>query len=422
MLFRVHGHGLLLAVALGCTPAPSAGTDEHPPPNALPPAAAEPSATPLSPAQPEATSDVIGLPGFGEVAEHCPPPAGSIRDGYTELRRCASAGLGLPAPEVIDLDRFVNRFRYGHERARERPCTLITEIASLPWSHAGALLYVAVDAEPGVETKLKLRFHKQAGVTRELGHMPADARGVRLYQITPSEPVGESARLAQVDLRCKGEDGQRPTLRRATVRSATQTWARASADFRWAAGVAALAMVLAEDPDMRAIPVGRFAKLARSAASPDPDGRRAEHLELVDSLNRVGVYRTALRADPHGHLPHGDPRLRRIPVTLVGGVSPAGPLARAARSLFSARHDEFLACYELGLGRDAQTGGRFRVQLELATDGHVRSVVLDQARGGRGLEDPQLNACLRSSFADWSLPASDVAGVDALELTLTLYR
>jgi hypothetical protein len=26
------------------------------------------------------------------------------------------------------------------------------------------------------------------------------------------------------------------------------------------------------------------------------------------------------------------------------------------------------------------------------------------------------------SFADWSLPASDVAGVDALELTLTLYR
>ena len=89
-------------------------------------------------------------------------------------------------------------------------------------------------------------------------------------------------------LRWKEPEGEKSALREFTVRDATTAFDAASADFQFAAAVAAFGMTLRGSAHRGSSSFELAAELARAGlVRGDPDGRRAEFLGLVETARAI---------------------------------------------------------------------------------------------------------------------------------------
>ncbi len=100
---------------------------------------------------------------------------------------------------------------------------------------------------------------------------------------TPSSTVVPSTpdELLTVKLRYKQPDGDTSQLIEQPVVDRGVPYAQASADFKFAASVAAFGMILRHSPSVGTTTLDAIAELAVEGKGPDPQGHRAEFIDLV---------------------------------------------------------------------------------------------------------------------------------------------
>jgi Ca-activated chloride channel family protein len=105
------------------------------------------------------------------------------------------------------------------------------------------------------------------------------------YQKEPdAKPVVKSELKDEaflVKMRHKKPDSDTSTLREMPVKDVTKEYAKASEDFQFSAAVAGFAMLLRDSQYKGSANYGLVQELAQSAMSHDPNGYRAEFVELV---------------------------------------------------------------------------------------------------------------------------------------------
>jgi Ca-activated chloride channel family protein len=106
--------------------------------------------------------------------------------------------------------------------------------------------------------------------------------GTKASTAPPTPPPGDPSReMLTVKLRWKEPAGATSTKREFPFTDGGADYAKASADFRFAAAVAAFALVLKESPHRGTATLEAVAELATDGLAFDPGGYRAEFLDLV---------------------------------------------------------------------------------------------------------------------------------------------
>jgi len=116
------------------------------------------------------------------------------------------------------------------------------------------------------------------------GHdVPAAEVDPLRYQQPPAIAEGSefADELLMVKLRYKAPDGDTSTLIEHPVTDAQQDFTAMSEDFRFAASVAAFGMILRGSPYSGAATLDGVIEAANAARGDDPDGYRAEFVQLV---------------------------------------------------------------------------------------------------------------------------------------------
>jgi Ca-activated chloride channel family protein len=131
---------------------------------------------------------------------------------------------------------------------------------------------------------------------------------------TPREMANEE--LMTVKLRYKQPESHVSQLMTSAVPSAHGRFGAASADFRFAASVAAFGMVLRDSKHRGDVNLDAVSEIATAALGPDRRGYRREFLELIQAARRL----RGEPVEPIGAAP--DPTIRRGHVT----AAPAAPL------------------------------------------------------------------------------------------------
>ncbi len=105
------------------------------------------------------------------------------------------------------------------------------------------------------------------------------------YQKEPEPKVAVKSDLKDeafiVKMRHKKPDSNTSTLRELPVKNGTKEYAKASEDFQFSAAVAGFAMLLKNSPYKGSANYGLVLELAQSAVSHDPNGYRAEFIDMV---------------------------------------------------------------------------------------------------------------------------------------------
>ncbi|MCE9637687.1 MAG: von Willebrand factor type A domain-containing protein [Planctomycetes bacterium] len=104
---------------------------------------------------------------------------------------------------------------------------------------------------------------------------------LRYQRNTETTSAAHSNELLVVKLRWKLPEGDKSTYREIPVTDSGATYARASADFKFAAAVAGFGMILRGSPNRGNATLDSVMELATDALDFDPDGRRAEFVDLV---------------------------------------------------------------------------------------------------------------------------------------------
>jgi len=104
---------------------------------------------------------------------------------------------------------------------------------------------------------------------------------LRYQQPTQLSPAAGSGELFTLKLRYKQPDGDTSTKLEIPVRDSNRPYARASADFQFAAAVAAFGMLLRDSPYKGTASYDAVLELGGEGARRDPHGYRAEFLDLV---------------------------------------------------------------------------------------------------------------------------------------------
>lgn len=111
---------------------------------------------------------------------------------------------------------------------------------------------------------------------------PVTATEPLRYQTPPApSPNASSGELLTVKLRWKAPEGDVSTLRERPVTDAGASYAAASPDFKFAASVAAFGMLLRNSPHRGDATYDAVLELATEGLAHDPDGWRAQFLDLV---------------------------------------------------------------------------------------------------------------------------------------------
>ncbi len=121
-----------------------------------------------------------------------------------------------------------------------------------------------------------------------VGH--ADGTRPLKYQQVPERNLTDEARggeLLTLRLRYKEPDENESKLLERTVRDSGAKFGRASADFRFASAVAAFGMVLRSSPYLGNATLAAVEEYAAGALGKDPNGYRAEFLDLVRRARSV---------------------------------------------------------------------------------------------------------------------------------------
>lgn len=97
----------------------------------------------------------------------------------------------------------------------------------------------------------------------------------------PAKRLTDSPEMLTAKLRWKAPDADTSVRREFTLVDADGRYSQASADFKFAAAVAAYAMVLTDSSNRGATSLDAVLELAGEGLGPDRDGYRADFLELV---------------------------------------------------------------------------------------------------------------------------------------------
>jgi Ca-activated chloride channel homolog len=109
------------------------------------------------------------------------------------------------------------------------------------------------------------------------------------YQTTTvADSADTSPELLTLKLRYKEPDEDLSRLLSQPVLDATTSISAASENLRFAASVAELGMLLRESPHKGNASYDQVTEIASSALGGDPEGHRAEFLQLVNAASRVG--------------------------------------------------------------------------------------------------------------------------------------
>ncbi len=117
---------------------------------------------------------------------------------------------------------------------------------------------------------------------------PADEEIALRYQMknrpTPERKLIPSGELALLKLRYKQPDGERSILMEQPVMPSGKKWERASDDFRFASAVGLFGMILREHESVGDATFADVIEIASKAKGADPQGWRAEFVDLVRQL------------------------------------------------------------------------------------------------------------------------------------------
>jgi Ca-activated chloride channel family protein len=102
-------------------------------------------------------------------------------------------------------------------------------------------------------------------------------------------PQAEGDELMVVSVRYKTPEAEKSRLLGVPVRDAERPFEQATADFRWAASVAAFGMLLRDSPYRGGATFGRAGQWARQARGPDREGYRAECLRMMEIAERLAA-------------------------------------------------------------------------------------------------------------------------------------
>jgi Ca-activated chloride channel family protein len=109
------------------------------------------------------------------------------------------------------------------------------------------------------------------------------------YQRPPAPADDASRELLTVKLRWKAPDSDVSTPMEVPVVDEGMTYSSASADFKFAASVAAFGMTLRHSPHRGNITMDAILELATEGAANDPGGHRAEFASLVKKAKDLGA-------------------------------------------------------------------------------------------------------------------------------------
>lgn len=229
------------------------------------------------------------------------------RGSLAEVRALLRRGV-RPSREIVQVAELINAFNYTWpEAAPEEALVMLLEETASPWGPGHRLVRVGVKgAGPAGtvvarEARVRVNFNparvrawrligfEQDGAAVAVGGLAAGetVRGgdtvTALYEVLPAEGTGagEDGALLTLALHYRSGDGaqERSVTRRLVSDGAA--FARASADMKFIAAVAAFGLHLRESPLQAPVPVEEMAAWAAEGA--DRDAARAEWIDLMRS-------------------------------------------------------------------------------------------------------------------------------------------
>jgi Ca-activated chloride channel homolog len=122
--------------------------------------------------------------------------------------------------------------------------------------------------------------------SKDAGELGAGHSVTALYEIVPAAG-GTKGAFATLNLRYKQPAGETSRLTTTIIEDQGRSFEAASADFRFAAAVAKLGMLLRDSEYKGTSSLEEVAAIARITRGPDADGTRGELLRIVESLREM---------------------------------------------------------------------------------------------------------------------------------------
>ncbi len=147
---------------------------------------------------------------------------------------------------------------------------------------------IEVKFNPGlVESFRLIGFEKyRPSPTKKMYEVSSSFSHTALYEVITSDSYKKGSELAMVKLTYKTTNGKPEELRENILDAKNTTW-DASDNFRFAAGVAGLGMILNHSIYKGSLDFNMVIHLIQSAILYDPDGTRKELLSLVNRLKKI---------------------------------------------------------------------------------------------------------------------------------------
>jgi Ca-activated chloride channel family protein len=121
------------------------------------------------------------------------------------------------------------------------------------------------------------------------GSAEAAGQALRYQKNTEATPQAHSDELCVIKLRWKHPEGDESTYREVPVRDSGAAYAKASADFKFAAAVASFGMILRGSPHRGQATLDGVMELASDGLDWDEKGLRAEFIDLVRKAKALGA-------------------------------------------------------------------------------------------------------------------------------------
>jgi hypothetical protein len=266
---------------------------------------------------------------------------------YTNVRRFLENGQ-RPPRDAVQIEGLINyfHFNYTEPKSADEPIGATTEVAAAPWNPAHRLVRIGVrgretpearqqttvaedvnlqvDFNPAVAQAYRLigyenasRKNDNADKTESATEMGAGQSVTALYEVVPvgaagpdkavSSEVAENAALPAAKLGppapAETPHGELFTLKirykaptveisrklEIPVIDSGAAFETASKDFKFAAAVASLGMILQESPHKGAADYDKVLAWAEDGRGEDADGRRREFIELVKKAKNLSA-------------------------------------------------------------------------------------------------------------------------------------
>ena len=210
---------------------------------------------------------------------------GADAPGDIDVRRFIESGH-LPPPDAVRTGEWIAAFP-----SDAQPVPLSLEAASCPWNPQDRLVRIGVKTREE-DVEVQVAFDPQAVTAYRLiiGNNDATHRLTTLYEVVPAEQPTPGHASLTVTLRHKipGKNGsEQEDVRTLSYLGAPGDLANASPDFKFTAAVASFAQILQGSPYLVDTTWDAVLALAKQGIGPDPDGRRAKFIELVQKAQAL---------------------------------------------------------------------------------------------------------------------------------------